>query len=190
VEQICRAADHPLLEVLPFQAKRVGVVALGETSDSARAAFDAAIERKLRWYGATLVGVRHVPADAEAAASAFHALLRDGADLLLAAGGNTIDPLDPIEQALALIDGSVAHRGAPARGSMCWIAHTGDVPIVNLASGRMWTGRTVGDLILPLLMAGVTVTPEEIADIGYGGLPGSAVNLRFPPYDEESSAPT
>ena len=66
---------------------------------------------------------------------------------------------------------------------MFWLAEVGEVPIINLASCRMWTGSTVGDLMLPLLMAGERVTPEEIVEIGYGGLPGSAVNLRFPAYD-------
>jgi hypothetical protein len=81
----------------------------------------------------------------------------------------------------------MVHRGAPTRGSMFWLARTGDVPIINLASYRMWTGNALGDLILPLVMAGEEVTRDDIIEIGHGGLPGSAVNLRYPPYDSDGA---
>lgn len=183
VESRCREADQPLLAIQPFLPKRVAVVATDELDTAGQERFSAAIERKVRWYGAELAGLRFVAADARAVADAFAGFLRDGSEILLAAGGNTIDPLDPIGQALALIDAQMVHRGAPTRGSMFWLAQVGDVPIVNLASARMYIGGAVGDLILPLLMAGHRVTREDILDIGYGGLPGSAISFRFPPYD-------
>jgi hypothetical protein len=36
-----------------------------------------------------------------------------------------------------------------------------------------------------MLMAGHRVTRDDILDIGVGGLPGSAIWFRFPPYDAE-----
>lgn len=185
-ERLCREAARPPLVIQPFQPKRVAVVATDDLDTEGRERFRAAIERKLRWYGSDLTDLRFVEADARAVANAFGDLLRAGVDILLAAGGNTIDPLDPIGQALPLIDARLVHRGAPTRGSMFWLAEAGDVPILNLASCRMYVGSTVGDVILPLLMAGQRVTRDDIIDIGYGGLPGSAIAFRFPPYDAES----
>ena len=132
-----------------------------------------------------MIDIRYVPADSTQIAMVFRSLLEDGADLLLTAGGNTIDPLDPIEQALPLIDARLIHRGAPTRGSMFWLAQLGDVPIINLASCRMYIGTALADLILPMYMAGEQVTPDDIMALGYGGLPGSAIGLRFPPYDDD-----
>jgi len=184
VEQLCREAGSPLLRVQPFPPRRVGVLALDEVGAEMRARFEAAIERKLRWYGATLVGLRYAPLDAEAVEKGLRELLDKGADVLLTGGGVTIDPLDPIELALAPLGAEMVHMGAPTRGSMFWLARVGDVPIINLASCRMWAGGAVGDLILPLVIAGETVTLEMILEIGYGGLPGSAIRLRYPSYED------
>ncbi len=185
VERLCQQVAHPLLQVLPFQARRVGVLARDDVKPDMRTRFESAIERRLKWYGSELIDIRYVPADSTQIATVFRSLLEDGADLLLTAGGNTIDPLDPIEQALPLIDARLIHRGAPTRGSMFWLAQLGDVPIINLASCRMYIGTALADLILPMYMAGEQVTPDDIMALGYGGLPGSAISLRFPPYDHD-----
>ena len=171
VERICREADGHMLRVQPFISRRVGVLALDDVGAEMRERFEAAMERKLRWYGSTLVGLRYAPLDAAAVETHLRELLDQGADLLLTGGGVTIDPLDPIELALKPLGAEMVHMGAPTRGSMFWLARIGDIPIINVASCRMWAGGAVGDLILALVMAGETVTPEMILDIGYGGLP-------------------
>ncbi len=186
VERICRDADGPLLRVQSFISRRVGVLALDDVGAEMRSRFEAAIERKLRWYGSTLVGLRYAPLDAGSVENNLRELIDQGADLLLTGGGVTIDPLDPIELALKPLGAEMVHMGAPTRGSMFWLARVGEVPIINVASCRMWAGGAVGDLILALVMAGETVTPEIIRDIGYGGLPGSAVRLRYPTYEEDA----
>ena len=185
VERLCQQAAHPLLQVLPFHARRVGVLARDDVKPDVRTRFESAIEERMTWYGSELIDIRYVPGDAIQIATTFRSLLEDGANLLLTAGGNTIDPLDPIEQALPLIGARLIHRGAPTRGSMFWLAQVGDVPIINLASCRMYIGKALADVVLPLIIAGETVTPDDIREIGYGGLPGSAISLRFPPYGGE-----
>jgi hypothetical protein len=181
----CAAASRPLLTVLPFRPLRVAVVAVGDIIPDQRARFEAALERKVRWHGAELVEVRHVAPDARQVAEALADCLRAGAELLLTAGGNPIDPLDPVELALSYIDARMVHRGAPTRGSMFWLAQAGAVPIVNVASCRMYIGSSVADLLLPTLMTGQLLTPDDIIALGYGGLPGVALADRFPPYDAE-----
>ncbi len=184
VEQLCRDASGPLLQVKPFQLRRVGVLALDSVTDEQRQRFESAIQRKMVWYGASLLGFRYVAPDPNEVAEALRGLLDQGADLLLIGGGNVIDPLDPIERALEPIGARMVHRGAPTRGSMGWVARAGQVHIINVASPRMWVGNTLGDLYLPMAMAGETITPDDAMDIGYGGLPGSAVKLRFPRFEE------
>ena len=66
VERICREADGHMLRVQPFISRRVGVLALDDVGAEMRERFEAAIERKLRWYGSTLVGLRYAPLDAAA----------------------------------------------------------------------------------------------------------------------------
>jgi hypothetical protein len=184
-EQRCAAAARPLLAVLPFRLQRVAVVAIGDIITDERARFQSAIERKLRWYGAALTELRYVAPDVSQVAATLDACLHAGVELVLTAGGNPIDPLDPVELALPHIGARLVHRGAPTRGSMCWLAQAGAVPIVNLASCRMYIGSSVAELLLPTLMTGQPLTSDDIIALGYGGLPGVALADRFPPYDTE-----
>jgi hypothetical protein len=187
-EVLCRDAAGPALHIMPFQPKRVAVLTTEALDAEQRSRFQAAMERKVAWYGSTLTDLRVVEATTEAVADAFRAFLHAGTEIVLTAGGNPIDPLDPIDRALPHVDARIVHRGAPTRGSMFWLAQAGDVPIVNVASVRMLSAVTAADAFLPMLMAGHQVTPDDIIDIGVGGLPGSAIRLRFPGYDESGSA--
>jgi hypothetical protein len=185
VERRCAAAVQPLLHVVPFQPRRGALVVVEDLSPEQCTHLQTTLAHKLRWYGSTLTGLRCVAPDPSMVADAFRTALDVGNDLLLAAGGNPIDPLDPVSRALELIGARIIQRGAPTRGSMSWLAQVGAVPILNLAASRMYLGATVGDIYLPLLHTSQPVTPDDLREIGYGGLPGSAIALRFPPYDAQ-----
>ncbi|MCO5176266.1 MAG: hypothetical protein M9890_04725 [Thermomicrobiales bacterium] len=183
IEQLCRAAAGPLVALEPFVPRPVAVILVGETSAEQRDRVRAALSRKVAWFGAELRDCRCVPHERTAVAAAFRAALSDGAGVVLVAGGNPIDPLDPVLAALADIGATLVHSGAPTRGSMSWLARAGSVQILNLASARMYLGHTVGDLYLPPLMRAEPVAPEDVIALGYGGMPGSAVSLRVAPYE-------
>ncbi|HET9016606.1 MAG TPA: hypothetical protein VFN57_13485, partial [Thermomicrobiaceae bacterium] len=175
VEDICRAADAALLEVVPFHSKRVAALTTEPLGPADEASLRAAIERKLAWYGASLTDLRLVAPGVDRVVAAFQTVLQAGNELVLVAGGNPIDPLDPVEQALPSVGARLAHRGAPMRGSMGWLAYAGAVPILNLTASRMYRGTSMADVLLPMLMADQPVTAEEVGDLGYGGFPGSAI---------------
>ena len=188
VERIAAAASQAPLSVATFVPRRAAVVATEGLSPALRTRFQNAVERKLHWYGSELVDLRFVDSDAQAVANAFREFLALDADLLMAAGGNTIDPLDPISLALTSIGAEFVHHGAPSHpGSMFWLARVGDVPIMNLASCSMYSRATVADLVLPLIMTGRQVTSADIIDLGHGGLLEREMAFRFPDYDSESS---
>ena len=190
IEQIVSAADRPPIVVLPFAPKRVFVVATEGLNEKMRERFREMVERKINWYGSEVIGVEFVDADPAAVAAAFRDGLEQGADILMAAGGNTIDPLDPIFLALEEIDGRMVHFGAPAHpGSMFWLAEAGDVPIFNLASCSMYSKSTVADLVLPWIMTGEVVGNQQLAELGYGGLLDRGMDYRFPPYDSSAADP-
>jgi hypothetical protein len=188
IEQICAQAEQPPMVVLPFAHKQVFVVATEGLNAKMRARFEEMVARKINWYGSEVIGVQFVDAEPAAVAEAFQQGLSRGANILMAAGGNTIDPLDPIFLALDEIDAEMVHFGAPAHpGSMFWLAEVGDVPIFNLASCSMYSKATVADLILPLVMTGQRVVSDDIVELGYGGLLEREMAFRFPDYDAESS---
>lgn len=183
------AGDRPVLWVEPFQSLRVGVVTTEGLTGRVRDRFRETVERKIGWYGGEVLRFEDLPNEAAAVAGAISRLLEDGADLVLAGGGNTIDPLDPTLLALPMIGAEMVRFGAPAHpGSMFWLAYQGAVPIFNLASCSMYSKATVADLILPWIMAGERVEDDHLAALGYGGLLDRGMAFRFPPYDDEHAA--
>ncbi len=189
-EALLRSRPRPALEVKPFLPRRAGVVVTEELADATRSRFEASIRLKMDWYGSEIVRLDYVEADATVVSGTFRSMLDDGADLILVAGGNMMDPLDPTFVALGGIDASVTRLGAPAHpGSMFWLGEVASagIPVVNLASCSMYSRSTVADLVLPWVMAGEHVTASDIAALGYGGLLDRTMGWRFPDYEDDTA---
>jgi hypothetical protein len=185
------AALSPVIEVVPFQPLRVGVVSTEGPDWRVRDTFQKALAKKIGWYGGEVIAFREPHRDAGAIANAFVDLADAGADLLLAAGGNTIDPLDPTYLALEQTDAEIVRFGAPAHpGSMFWLAYRDELPIFNLASCSMFSKSTIADVVLPWIMTGERVQPETLAALGTGGLLDRGMSHRFPPYDSDAAEET
>lgn len=185
-ERLIHQCGNSAIWVSPFRAKRVAVIATDGLPEKLRHRFAQSIRQKIEWYGSDVADIRFVASDVGPIVRALRELL-PSVDVLLMAGGNTLDPLDPTLVALAEAGGRMIHFGAPSHpGSMFWLAQIGDVPIFNLASCSMYSSVTFADLILPLVMTGEEVTEEEIDRFGYGGLLEREMRFRFPPYDQDA----
>jgi len=177
----------PVVAVEAFRPLEVGVVSTEGMPEKMRDRFRETVSRKIGWYGGSVLRFEDVAGEPEAVRGAISGLVEDGADVILAAGGNTIDPLDPTLLALPDLGAEMLRFGAPAHpGSMFWMARRGEVPIVNLASCSMYSKATVADLVLPTLFAGGQVTSEDLARLGHGGLLDRGMAWRFPPYDADA----
>jgi hypothetical protein len=186
-ERLLRQAPNSAVRVVPFEHKHVAVIATEGLSEKLRDRFTDSIEQKIGWYGSDITSIRFVASDAGSVTQAMRDVLQT-ADIILVAGGNTLDPLDPAFLALEAVGGQMIHYGAPSHpGSMFWLAEVGDVPIFNLASCSMYSSVTFADLILPLAMTGERLTEEEIDRFGYGGLLDREMRFRFPPYEFDVS---
>jgi hypothetical protein len=186
-EAIRIAKSRTVIEVKPFLPLKVGIVITETMDDATRKRFDQNAQEKIAWYGGKLLGIEGVPNDPPSVAGALYGFLDQGAELLMTGGGNTLDPMDGALGAITLVEGQPVRIGAPAHpGSLFWLAYTGDVPIFNLASCSMYSSSTVGDLVLPSIMAGERVTATDLAGIGYGGLLDRDMQFRFPPYDADT----
>jgi hypothetical protein len=180
------AAAPPIVQLAPFRPLRVAVINTERPDWRVRDKFEAAVRQKIGWYGGEVLEFRDVAPDADAIAAGFARLAERGADLVLAAGGSTIDPLDPALLALQRSGAEMVRFGAPADpGSMFWLAYRGETPIFNLASCSMFSRTTVADVVLPWIMTGERVAPETMAALGHGGLLDRDMTYRFPPYGVE-----
>jgi hypothetical protein len=180
----------PLVRVLPFLPLTVGVVTTEQLEGRARDRFQTTVEHKLDWFSAKLLRLEIVANDDAVVAGVIEAMIADGADVVLTAGGNTIDPIDPTFLALARVGAEIVRFGAPTHpGSMFWLAYRGAIPVFNLASCSMYSKSTVADLVLPWIMTGEVVGNQQLAELGYGGLLDRGMDFRFPPYDATRAEP-
>jgi len=178
------AAEGSVVQVAPFQPLRVGVISTEGPDWRVRDRFQASVAQKIGWYGGSVIGFSDLPRNAEAIAAEIGRLEEEGADLVLAAGGNTIDPLDPTLRALDVAGAEIVRFGAPAHpGSMFWLAYRDTLPIFNLASCSMFSKATIADVVLPWIMTGERVEADTLAGLGFGGLLDRGMTFRFPPYD-------
>jgi molybdopterin biosynthesis enzyme len=176
------AAGEGIVRVLAFRPMRVAVLVRERLEPAQREKFQASIEMKVAWFGSSISEIRYVADDVAAVEAAVSGLLGD-ADLLLTAGANATDPLDPTLVALGGLDARMEKQGAPAHpGSAVWLAYLADKPIFGVAACGMFSKATVLDLILPRLFTGARVTAADFNELGHGGLLSRDMAFRFPPY--------
>ena len=176
------AEARGVIRVLAFQPMRVGVLVRERLDRAQREKFQASIEMKVAWFGSAISEIRYVADDVAAVEAAVSGLLRD-ADLLLTAGANATDPLDPTLVALQRLGERMEKQGAPAHpGSAVWLAYLTDTPIFGVAACGMFSRATVLDLILPRLFTGARVTADDFNRLGHGGLLSKDMAFRFPAY--------
>ena len=171
-----------VVQVLAFRPLRVAVLVRERLEPAQREKFQASIEMKVAWFGSAISEIRYVADDVSAVEKAVGELLRD-ADLLLTAGANATDPLDPTLLALEQLGARMEKQGAPAHpGSAVWLAYLTDRPIFGVAACGMFSRATVLDLILPRLFTGARVTAADFNGLGHGGLLSKDMGFRFPAY--------
>jgi hypothetical protein len=186
-EQVVREASYMalefrVLELLPFLPLRTAIVVTEKLKPKARALFADAVQRKLGWYGADLLGVEEVARSRSAVAAAYAHTADAGADLVLFAGASSIDPLDPAYSELERAGGELIRFGMPAHpGSMLWMGRLGRASVLGIASCAGFGKNTSLDLVLPFVFSG---SPIDLAGLGHGGLIEKSAGRRFPAYEK------
>jgi molybdopterin biosynthesis enzyme len=171
------------VRVREFVPLRVTVLVQEELREQGLAKFRAAMEEKLRFFGAPAPTVARVASSAEALASALREAVAGGAQLVLVAGSRPMDPLDPALDALARAGAQMLKSGVPAHpGTLLWVAELGTAPIVGMPTCGMAAKATTLDLVLPRLFAGERLTRKALARLGDGGLFSADTSHLLPPY--------
>ena len=178
-EETLRAAEAaaggtPLLELLPFQLKRAGVITTGSEVKKGliEDQFTPAVMRKLEGVGME-VAAHAMPGDDPAEIAAAIADMRtQGLDLLLCTGGMSVDPDDNTPGAIKRSGARIVSYGAPVLpGAMFLLGYYDDgLPVMGLPGCVMFAGATVFDLVLARVAAGIPVTRADIVALGNGGL--------------------
>ena len=178
---MAETGNKPILNLLPFKHKKVGIVTTGNEVFYGRIkdTFTPVIEGKLAEFDTEIIDhVTWNDDDTKVTASILD-MIHKGADIVVCTGGMSVDPDDKTPLAIKNTGADIVSYGAPVLpGAMFMLAYyqvtEGDDPrtvaIMGLPGCVMYAKRTIFDLVLPRVMADDKVTAEELAALGPGGL--------------------
>lgn len=168
------AGTEPLFRVVPFSAKTAGVITTGNEVFKGRIAdtFTPVIEEKLAEFGIAMTQHVTLADDPAAITAAIQDMLAQGADMVFCTGGMSVDPDDQTPLAIKNTGAHIISYGAPVLpGAMFLLAYAADGrPIAGLPGCVMYSKRTIFDLVLPSLAAGIRIQADTLQRLGEGGL--------------------
>jgi molybdenum cofactor cytidylyltransferase len=166
--------DKPLVSVEAFRSKRAGLIItrLPQTKPSIIAKSEEAMRERLAALGGGLGAVRVVPHAIDDVAAAIKEVDAQGCDPILVFGASAIvDRGDVIPTAVTRAGGQVLHLGMPVDpGNLMMFGALGQKPVIGVPSCARSPKLNGFDWVLARVMADVPVTPEDIMDMGAGGL--------------------
>ena len=182
-ESACKeAADgRPILELLPFTRKKVGIVTTGNEVFYGRIedTFTPVIESKFAEYDSEIIDHEIWNDDDTKVTASILKMIDEGADIVCCTGGMSVDPDDKTPLAIKNTGARIVSYGAPVLpGAMFLLAYyrvtegpdPRTVTVMGLPGCVMYAKRTIFDLILPHVMADDEVTAQDLAALGEGGL--------------------
>ena len=170
-EQLC--AKEPLLRLLPYQHKKIGVIITGSEVYHGRIKdkFEPVVRAKMKQYPSEIVGITICDDDLDMIVGAAKDHLANGADFLIFTGGMSVDPDDLTPTAIRQLGADIITHGVPSQpGNMTLVAYLGDVPILGVPGAAIKLPTTIFDVLLPQAFAGEKITREELINLADGGL--------------------
>ena len=174
LDRAAAAAKDGVMAVLPWQARRVGLVltTLPGLKPAVITGTISATAARVAGVGGTMLPPLQCPHQAEPIAAALRALLADGADLLLVAGASAVvDRRDVGPAGIVAAGGEILHFGMPVDpGNLICLGRIGAVPALVLPGCARSPALNGIDWVLHRLAAGIDVTGAIVARMGAGGL--------------------
>ncbi len=170
-ETICHE-NYPVIEVRQFRNMKVGIILTGNEIYSGRIEdkFGPILEEKFRKLNCRVLRRVLTPDDIDKTVSAINELIEDGAELIALTGGMSVDPDDLTPASIRKTGAEIITYGVPVYpGGMFLLAYLGSIPVLGLPGCVMYHRASIFDLILPLIIAGETVTRDYIISLGHGG---------------------
>jgi len=171
------------LSVIQYKKMRAAIVTTGSEvfEGLIEDGFTPIVREKLDEFDAEVIGNLTVPDNPDMTTSAIMRMIEKGADVVFVTGGMSVDPDDRTPLAIKNTGAKIVSYGAPVLpGAMFMMAYLGDTAILGLPGCVMHSKRTILDIILPRVMAGLRVTKEDIIALAPGGLCLSCEVCNFP----------
>jgi molybdenum cofactor synthesis domain-containing protein len=182
-ERLCREAEEPLMQLLPYQKLKVGILITGSEIYTGRIQdkFEPVLRKKLSQYDAEIIGCKICDDDLPMLEAALKEQLEAGADLILMTGGMSVDPDDLTPTAIRNVGANIITHGMPSQpGNMLLVAYAGKTCIVGVPGAAVKLPTTTLDVVLPQIFAGVPFTKEDFVRLGDGGFCQSCGACHWP----------
>lgn len=173
LEQLARAFSAPIIDVVPFPKRRIGLVTTGSEVFGGRITdkFGSAVKAKVEALGSIVTEQRFAPDDKALIEQEIRYFVQEQVDLILVTGGMSVDPDDRTPGAIAGAGADVVRYGTPMLpGSMLLVGYIGETPVLGLPGAVMHEPFTSFDVFLPRLLLGERITAQDMTRLGYGGL--------------------
>ncbi len=178
------AGDQPILSILPFKQKKVGIVTTGNEVLAGRIkdSFGPILIDKLSEYDTIVLGQKLVGDSHKDITKEIMSFIEQGADLVVCTGGMSVDADDNTPLAIKNTGAKIISYGMPVLpGAMFLLSYfENKIPIVGLPGCVMYGKRTIFDLLLPRLMADDFISKTELVKLGHGGLCLGCAVCHFP----------
>ncbi len=181
LETLCRT--ERLLDLLPYQTKKAGIIITGSEvySGRIRDKFEAVARAKLAKYPCEILGAAICDDDLAMLTGAAKRFLDAGADVLIFSGGMSVDPDDLTPSAIRALGAEIVTHGVPSQpGNMTLVAYLGGVAVLGVPGAAISMPTTIFDVLLPQVFAGARFTKEELICLGEGGLCQQCSACHFP----------
>lgn len=168
-----RSAENGVLQVLPLQKAKAGVLITGTEVYHGRIEdkFEPIIRKKVKTLGGEVLEAVFLPDDDKMIADAALRVLDAGANVIITTGGMSVDPDDRTRFGLKKAGATeMVYGSSVLPGAMFMIAYLKNVPVLGIPACGLFARTTIFDLIYPRVLAGEKITRSEIAALGHGGL--------------------
>ena len=171
---LAEAGNSPVFSFHPLRARPFALIQtrVEGMKPALLSATERVTKQRLDQLGCALVDSRVVAHDTTSLADAIAESRRHGAAAILVCGASAIsDRCDVVPAAVETAGGVVDRLGLPADpGNLLMMARLNDVPVIGMP-GCARSPRLNGfDWVLQLVLAGIGIDDDEIADMAIGGL--------------------
>ncbi len=177
-ERVARAEalknDTDIMRVAPYKLKRAAIITTGSEvyKGLIEDKFTPVVQAKLAEFGVEMVHHTYVDDAMEHLVDAIAEARSLDVDFIICTGGMSVDPDDNTPGAISRSGARIVTYGAPVLpGAMFVLGYFDDeTPIVGLPGCVMYSGRTIFDLVLPRICAGIKLEKRDFVEFGEGGL--------------------
>lgn len=172
-EVIDNIEKNKIINVRPFKELKYAIITTGSEVAKGRIEdkFTEVVREKLSHFKFEEISQVYVSDDLDEISKNIDIAVENGADVVICTGGMSVDPDDMTPGAIGKSATEIVTYGTPVLpGAMFMVAYKDKTVLLGLPGSVMYCEKTILDLILPKIAAGIRLKKKDIVKYGHGGL--------------------